>query len=206
MRKSKKKSVALLLCGGKGRRMGSDENKLLLPLGQKPVFIWSLKTLEESRYVHGIYIVVPREQRERFEEEISKWGRFEKLRKIVEGGRRRQDSFRNGLMAIEGKWDYLLVHDGARPFLREELIEKGVSTLEHSVSSIPVVPVVDTIKLVDAEGFVKRTLPRNSVVRAQTPQFFRFDEVKDSIMAVDFNRINVTDDASLIYDPYNQRD
>ncbi len=95
--------------------------------------------------------------------------------KIVIGGRLRQDSVRNGLEAIEGPCDVVIIHDGARPFVSPTFIEKGIYLMEMFDAIIPALPVKDTIKVISKEGFVVKTLERDSLWHVQTPQTFKYE-------------------------------
>lgn len=116
---------------------------------------------------------------------------------LVEGGRRRQDSVRAGLQALS-KADRVLVHDGARPFLSAEFLKRLDDLSREHEALIPVMPIVETLKEIDATGVVVKTHPRSRFVRVQTPQFFRFAELLDAYRRIEDADVEFTDDASLM--------
>jgi 2-C-methyl-D-erythritol 4-phosphate cytidylyltransferase len=171
------RTVAIILAGGTGKRMGSGTNKQFLLLGNKPVIVHTLQVFEECRAVDGIYLVVNRKDLPTVQEEIIGVYRFNKLLKLVVGGRLRQDSVRNGLEAVESPCDTVVIHDGARPFVTPAFIEKTILLMEMFDAVIPALPVKDTVKVVSKDGFVVKTLERDSLWHVQTPQTFKFDMI-----------------------------
>jgi len=169
------RTVAIILAGGAGKRMGAPTNKQFLLLDNKPIIVHTLEVFEECRAIDGIYLVVNQKDLSIFQEEILETYRFPKLMKLVIGGRLRQDSVRNGLEAIDNSCNTVVIHDGARPFLTPSFVEKSISLMEMFDAIIPAVPVKDTIKVISKEGFVVKTLERDSLWHIQTPQLFKFD-------------------------------
>ncbi len=167
--------VAIILAGGAGKRMGAPTNKQFLLLDDKPILVNTLEIFEECRAIHDIYLVVNQKDLPILQEDILEHYKFTKISKIVIGGRLRQDSVRNGLEAIDCKCDVVVIHDGARPFVTPSFIEKTVSLMEIYDAIIPAIPVKETIKVVSKEGFVQKTLERNSLWSVQTPQTFKYD-------------------------------
>lgn len=107
------------------------------------------------------------------EREIVKLYNFHKVSKMVAGGRERQNSVYNGIVSSSGKSDIVLIHDGARPFITEDIIERSINEAQHFGAVCVAVPVKDTIKSCDLGGFVKKTLDRNTLWAVQTPQVFK---------------------------------
>jgi 2-C-methyl-D-erythritol 4-phosphate cytidylyltransferase len=169
------RTVALILAGGTGKRMGAPTNKQLLLLDGKPIIVHTLQTFEECRVIDGIYLVVNQKDLPVIQEEILETYRFGKIMKLVIGGRLRQDSVRNGLEAIDHSCRTVVIHDGARPFLTPSFVEKGVALMEMFDAIIPAIPVRDTIKVISKEGFVLKTLERDALWHIQTPQTFKYD-------------------------------
>ena len=169
------RTLAIVLAGGAGKRMGTATNKQFLLLDNKPIIVRTLQIFEECRPVDGVYLVVNQKDLPIMQEEILETYKFNKVVKLVIGGRLRQDSVRNGLEAIENPCDIVIIHDGARPFVSPSFIEKGIFLMEMFDAVIPAIPVKDTIKTVSKEGFVIKTLERDSLWNIQTPQTFKYD-------------------------------
>ena len=169
------RTLAIILAGGAGKRMGTATNKQFLLLDNKPIIVRTLQIFEECRPVDGVYLVVNQRDLPIMQEEILETYKFNKVLKLVIGGRLRQDSVRNGLEAIENPCDIVIIHDGARPFVSPSFIEKGIFLMEMFDAVIPALPVKDTIKTVSKEGFVMKTLERDSLWNVQTPQTFKYD-------------------------------
>ena len=169
------RTLAIVLAGGAGKRMGTATNKQFLLLDNKPIIVRTLQIFEECRPVDGVYLVVNQKDLPIMQEEILETYKFNKVVKLVIGGRLRQDSVRNGLEAIENPCDIVIIHDGARPFVSPSFIEKGIFLMEMFDAVIPAIPVKDTIKTVSKEGFVIKTLERDSLWNVQTPQTFKYD-------------------------------
>lgn len=171
------RTLAIILAGGAGKRMGTSTNKQFLLLDNKPIIVHTLQTFEECRAVDVIYLVVNQKDLPIIQEEILETYRFTKVTKLVMGGRLRQDSVRNGLEAIDDPCDVVIIHDGARPFVTPSFIEKGIYLMEMFDAIIPALPVKDTVKVISKEGFVVKTLERDLLWYVQTPQTFKYEIV-----------------------------
>lgn len=169
------RALAIILAGGAGKRMGAATNKQFLLIDNKPIIAHTLQIFEDCRAIDSIYLVVNQKDLPVIQKEILETYRFHKVTKVVIGGRLRQDSVKNGLEAIEGHCDIVVIHDGARPFVSPSFIEKGIFLMEMFDAVIPGLPARDTIKAVSKEGFVSKTLPRDSLWQVQTPQTFKYD-------------------------------
>lgn len=167
------KMDAIIVAAGASQRMG-DTNKLLAPLGDKPLLAWSVDACHECGLIRRIVLVL--------NDRDLRWGRELKDRRlwtkviICSGGARRQDSVREGLKQIEDS-DMVMIHDGARPFLTPDLVEKGYRLASQTGSAVAAVPVKDTIKLVGEDMVIGKTLERNNLWAAQTPQVFSRDTI-----------------------------
>lgn len=201
--KNQKKCVAIVLAGGKGKRMGTDVAKQYLLLLEKPLLYYSLKVMEES-FIDEIVLVTGAGEIDYCQKEIvMKYG-FQKVTRIVEGGKERYHSVMNGLNAIT-HCDFVFIHDGARPLLDQETLGKAFETVSVYGSAIVSVPLKDTIKQADDEGFVVATPNRSSLYLVQTPQVFSFDKIKKAYqkMCVEEKRfleqgLQITDDAMVL--------
>ena len=169
------RTLAIILAGGAGKRMGTATKKQFLLLDSKPIIVRTLQVFEECRPVDGVYLVVNQKDLPVMQEEILETYKFNKVLKLVIGGRLRQDSVKNGLEAIENPCDIVIIHDGARPFVSPSFIEKGIFLMEMFDAVIPALPVKDTIKTVSKEGFVMKTLERDYLWNVQTPQTFKYE-------------------------------
>ncbi|MCR5112338.1 MAG: 2-C-methyl-D-erythritol 4-phosphate cytidylyltransferase [Acholeplasmatales bacterium] len=147
----------ILLMAGKGTRMGADKNKILLPLGDKPVFMHSLETFKSFGF--EIVCVISEEDKD----EILKY--LPNDVKYTIGGKERGDSVYNGIKAVTG--DYVLIHDAARPFIAREVIEEIVAKKDNNRAILTYLPVKDTIKI---KGDFLKTLKRSELIAAVTPQ------------------------------------
>jgi 2-C-methyl-D-erythritol 4-phosphate cytidylyltransferase len=185
------KIVAILVAAGVGQRMGKD--KMFMDLGGKPIISWSLDALQQSKHIDSIVLVLHKDAIGTGRKLIS-GSRWSKVNSVCEGGDLRQDSVRNGLKAANVS-EWVLVHDGARPFLTGKLIEDGVQAAVETGAASAAVEVKDTIKQVDDAGIVTRSLQRSKLRAIQTPQVFRFDVLKKAYELVSGE---FTDDAGIV--------
>ncbi len=164
--------AAILLCAGRGERLGAGVEKALAPLAGRPLFLWSLESLERCAAVEAIVVVGPVR---RLQEAMAAAG-FAPAKVVgwTEGGRERRDSVARGLRALPGGYDFVAVHDAARALVTPELVARVVGDAVAHGAAIAAVPVADTLKRV-ALGRVEDTVPRASLWCAQTPQVFRRD-------------------------------
>jgi 2-C-methyl-D-erythritol 4-phosphate cytidylyltransferase len=161
---------AVLLAGGVGARLKAGTRKTNVKLGGKPIVDWPLQSLLKSPLIGEIALVVhPADFKAR-----AAWAwrqKFKKPVEIVKGGKERQDSVANGLSVIDPGWEVLLIHDAARPFLNQTLIRDCVMTAKSRGGAIAVVPMKDSIKLLDGPHL--KGLPRERLFAAQTPQAYQ---------------------------------
>lgn len=169
------RTLAIVLAGGTGKRMGSPTSKQFLLLDNRPILVHTLQVFEECKPVDVVYLVVNHKDLPVIQEEVLEQYRFDKIMKLVIGGRLRQDSVRNGLEAIDEPCDIVIIHDAARPFVSPSFIEKSIFLMEMYDAIIPALPVKDTIKVVSKEGYVVKTLERDALWNIQTPQTFKYD-------------------------------
>lgn len=192
------RTLAIILAGGAGKRMGAATNKQFLLIDNKPIIVHTLQIFEECRAIDGIYLVVNQKDLPMIQEEILETYHFNKILKLVIGGRLRQDSVRNGLEAIENPCDIVIIHDGARPFVSPSFIDKGIFLMEMFDAVIPALPVKDTIKIVSKEGFVQKTLERDSLWHVQTPQTFKYDLIAKAYREGAAKKLYGYDDATFL--------
>lgn len=189
--------MAIVLAGGQGKRMQSKIQKQYMELKGYPVLYYSLKEFEESD-VDGVVLVVGKGEISYCQKEIIEKYGFQKVVAIVEGGKERYESVYYGLKAIESG-DYVLIHDGARPLLTQAIIKDSIEGVKKHRACVVGMPVKDTIKVIDKEGFAKETPDRSTLWLMQTPQSFTVPLVTkayEEMMKVEDNTI--TDDAMVV--------
>ncbi len=188
---------AIVVAAGKSKRFGGKVSKALLKLNSKPVIAYSLDVLSEHRKINEI-IVVGNPANIKSLSDIIKKNKIRKAKKIVLGGKERQDSVYNGLRAINPKADFILIHDAARPFITKGLVSLVIEEAQKSKAAIVGVPVKSTIKEVKSKTglIVRRTLNRNNLWEIQTPQVFSKEIILKAYK--DFGQSSATDDASLV--------
>ncbi len=193
----KEKCTAIVLAAGQGKRMGTTIQKQYLEIKGKPVLYYSLKVLEDSAIIDDVILVVGENQEEYCEKEIvSKYG-FYKVRKIVQGGAERYHSVWNGLQEIED--GYVFIHDGARPFVNEDILQRVYQEVLSHKACVVGVPVKDTIKIADADGYANMTPERSLLWQIQTPQVFQTFLIKKAYKKLmKSDNVNVTDDAMVV--------
>lgn len=198
------KTVAIVLAAGKGKRMNSDTKKQYLSLGGMPILYYSLKTFEDSSFIDEIVVVTGPDDREYVYQEIVKKYKFNKVAIVVIGGRERYHSVLNGLMAA-GNPDYVFIHDGARPFITVDMLERAFESVKVTRATVVGMPVKDTIKIVDRGNKIIETPNRNNVWLTQTPQCFAFgpiinayEDLIASETSLTNRGIKITDDAMVL--------
>lgn len=195
------KTTAIILAAGHGRRMNLPVAKQFLNIQGKPMIYHSINAFERSN-VDEIILVTGTDQVEFCKNLVSDFN-LSKVIKVVEGGEERYDSVYNALVSVE-KTDYVLIHDGARPFITIEKINEIIDAVIEYKACIICTPVKETIKIADADGYVSATPPRNSLWTAQTPQAFDYDLIRKAYDLFNDNRgdgADVTDD-SMVYERY----
>jgi len=194
----KKKCTAIVLAAGQGKRMGTKVQKQYLEIDGKPVLYYSLHAFEKSEIIDEIILVVGENQSEYCKDEIvSKYG-IGKVKKIVQGGAERYHSVWNGLQEVDDE-GYVFIHDGARPFVDEEILTRAYKDVQKCKACVIGMPVKDTIKLADRDGFVNETPERSLLWMIQTPQVFESGLVKKAYaLLMEQKSIQVTDDAMVV--------
>lgn len=191
----------LVAAAGKSRRMGTDTNKILMGLGDKCVLERTLRAVKESGLISCCIIIARKEDIDYIENNIVKSIFEEKDRVIVvEGGKERMDSIREGLKKIPEETDLVMIQDGARPFLNKELIERGIEKInrEGLDGAIAAVPMIDTVKVSNDGNVIDSTPDRSKLFRAQTPQIFKKKIILNAYKKAYNSSINATDDAAIV--------
>jgi len=191
------KVVAIVPCAGKSERMG--EKKEFLLLGDKPILAHTLSPLENHSQISEIILVVDEKSIEHCQKEIIEKYDFGKVKEVVVGGERRQDSVYNGLKKVTSACDIVLIQDGARPFLTKDLITRSIEGAKEMGGATVAIPAIDTIKFVrDDKDIVIETLQREYLWMAQTPQTFRYELILKAYEKAEEENFKGTDDASLV--------
>ncbi|TET50132.1 MAG: 2-C-methyl-D-erythritol 4-phosphate cytidylyltransferase [Dehalococcoidia bacterium] len=190
MHKDSKLGV-VIVAGGLSQRMAGI-NKLFVPLKGRPLLAWSVDACQKHRLVRQVVLVLN-------DKDLARGWKLQEQRgwskaTLCPGGARRQDSVTEGLRRIRD-CDWVMIHDGARPFLTPDLIDDGVKVVEEIGAAAAAVPVKDTIKVAADDRLVGETLQRDRVWVAQTPQIFSFDLVRQ---AYENLTAEVTDDAAAV--------
>lgn len=194
----KKRHAAIVLAAGKGSRMKSNVPKQYLSLEGKPVLYYALRAFEES-FIDEIVLVTGAGEEVYCQNEIVKKYGFQKVTRVIAGGKERYDSVYRGLCALKGA-DYVYIHDGARPFIDQDMLARAKENVEKYQACAAGMPSKDTIKIINKEGFVEETPQRKSVWTIQTPQVFSYPLIYRAYekMYQDMPTIQITDDAMVV--------
>ena len=185
--------LAIIVAAGRGKRLGSSLPKQFLKVRGRTILEMSVEAFEQNKYVDEIFVVANADYCE-LTEKLCRG--FSKLKKIVAGGAERQDSVRAALDCLRGENGIVLVHDAARPFVSEAVINAVIEGTADFGAAIPTVPAKDTIRQVDGTG--SRTLQRETLACVQTPQGFRISLIKHAFEKAQAEGFLGTDDASLV--------
>ena len=194
----KEKNVAVVLAAGQGKRMNSSVQKQYLLIEGFPVLYYSLKQFQECPFMDEIILVTGKDEIGYCREKIVEKYGMTKVKKIVAGGAERYHSVYEGLRAA-GECSYVYIHDGARPFLTLDILERAREGVRRNRACAVGMPVKDTVKVSDAEGFADYTPPRSLVWAVQTPQAFEYRLILDAYAEI-VKRAGtaVTDDAMVL--------
>ena len=187
---------AIILAGGKGKRMGAKISKQYIELKGKPILYYTIKRFSNSKDIDKIILVLPKDEIDYCKEKVlDKYSL--KVDLIVEGGKERQDSVINALDKLVDD-EIVLIHDGARPFVSQKIIDEGIKYARLYGAAAPGVMPKDTIKIKDINNFSHSTPDRNTLVAIQTPQVFKLNIIKDCHKRVKEDNIKVTDDTMVV--------
>jgi 2-C-methyl-D-erythritol 4-phosphate cytidylyltransferase len=197
------KTTAIVLAGCSGKRMNSNVKKQFLQIHEKPLLYYALKAFEDS-FIGSVILVTSEDDKEYCQKEIVEKYHFHKVKKIVSGGKERYHSVANGVMAAE-ECDYLFIHDGARPFVTQDMLTRLFEEVKKSNACVAGMPVKDTIKIANADGYIESTPKRDLVWMIQTPQVFSYELIfkayaillKEEKSLIE-KGISITDDAMVV--------
>ena len=183
---------AIIAAAGSSRRMG-EVDKMFALLGGKPVLARVVDVFQNCNLIDQIVVVVSKQSLQKCRQLVAEQG-WPKVADICPGGERRQDSVATGLSRLR-ECNWVVIHDGARPLVTEDLICRGLAEAEKTGAAVAAVPVTDTIKVTGDDRIVHQTPPRQNLWAVQTPQVFRLDIINEAYRRV---KAEVTDDASLV--------
>ena len=183
---------AVIVAAGSSQRMGGVD-KVLAPLGGKPVLARVIEAFQRCIFIHQIVVVLSQQNLKPGQQLVAEQ-EWPKVTDVCAGGKRRQDSVVIGLNRLS-HCAWVVIHDGARPLVTEDLIERGLEAATETGTAVAAVPVTDTIKVAEDDLVVQGTPPRRNLWAAQTPQVFRFDIIAEAYRQTKYE---VTDDARLV--------
>ena len=192
-----KRNCAIILAAGKGKRMGTDIPKQYIEINGYPILYYTIRAFEES-FIDEIILVTGKGEEDFCKEKIVDKYNFNKVKAIVPGGKERYDSVYMGLQQVENA-EYVFIHDGARPFVTNEILERMQQSVEKYNACVVGVPVKDTIKIVNKKNIITDTPDRSCVWAVQTPQVFKTELIKEAYNKIRSGQYeNITDDAMVL--------
>ena len=187
----------VIVAAGTGSRMNMGINKQFIKLEGKEIIAYTIEKFYNNSNIEDIVVVVKEDESEFFKEEILDKYNFKNI-KIAYGGKERQDSVYNGLKLLDEKCDVVLIHDGARPFVSDKIIDKSIEEAKEHKAIVVGVPVKDTIKVIDNDKNIVDTPNRSVLWAVQTPQTFDYNILIDAYKDAFKNKFYGTDDAMLV--------
>ena len=192
------KLSVVIPAAGKGKRMKAEKNKQFLKLNGKEVLAHTVEKFEKNNLIDEIIIVAKEDEIDYCKDNIVKKYNLNKVLKVTAGGLTRQESVYNGLQEISSSSDFVLIHDGARPFINQELINKVVEKVKQYDAVAVGVPVKDTIKVINSDKMIINTPERSKLVAIQTPQLFERELIIRAYQQAIEEDFIGTDSASLV--------
>ena len=189
-------STAVIVAAGKGRRMGTEISKQFLPLCGKEILAHTVEKFEKAACIRDIILLTGGDALQDVRQMVQEYG-WKKIISVTEGGKERQDSVFLGLQQVPQDTEIVLIHDGVRPFVTEEILERSIAAAKETGGCVAGVPAKDTIKVCDAEGFAIATPDRSTLRQIQTPQTFRRKEILAAYEKAKADGFLGTDDASV---------
>ena len=194
----KMKVVALIAAAGKGKRMNARISKPFIPISGKHILAYTIEKFEKCKLIDKIYLIVSPEEKEACHKNIILKYNFSKVQELVDGGETRQDSVYNGIKALDKDTDIVVIHDGARPLVEEAIIRDSIEKAQKYGAAITAIPIKDTIKKSKNNFFINKTLNRENIWRAQTPQTFKYDIILSAYRQAYKEKYFTTDDAAIV--------
>ncbi len=198
------RTAAVVLAAGSGKRMNAGVKKQYMEIAGRPVLYYSLKAFEES-FIDEIVLVVSQDEIEQVQESyVNQYG-FQKILRIVAGGKERYHSVACGLQAVHQDCDFVFIHDSARPMLTQEILQRVYRAVQEEEACVVGVPSKDTVKIADEQGYVSVTPNRSLVWNVQTPQVFSYplvhsayEELLQKEQELLAAGVQITDDAMVV--------
>ena len=187
----------VIVAAGTGSRMNMGINKQFIKLEGKEIIAYTIEKFYNNSNIEDIVVVVKEDESEFFKKEILDKYNFKNV-KIAYGGKERQDSVYNGLKLLDEKCDVVLIHDGARPFVSDKIIDKSIEDAKEHKAIVVGGPVKDTIKVIDNDKNIVDTPNRSVLWAVQTPQTFDYNILIDAYKDAFKNKFYGTDDAMLV--------
>lgn len=192
------KCTAIVLAAGQGKRMNSKVQKQFLHIREYPVLYYALKCFQDCLWMDDIILVTGETEIDYCKRNIVEEYGFSKVSAVIAGGKERYHSVYNGLLQCKGT-DYVFIHDGARPFVTEEILARGLACVKESDACAAGMPSKDTVKIVNEEHMVQSTPDRRYVWNVQTPQIFSYPLVAGAYeKALQGDCGGITDDAMVV--------
>ena len=192
------KADAVIVSAGKGLRFMEGKKKQFHFLEGRPIVAHTLDKFETCPLIRSILLVVGQEDMDYCLKEIVEKYKFQKVSQVVPGGKRRQESVKNGIEALPKDADIVAIHDGVRPFVTKAMIEDSIHFAVRYGAVILAMPLKDTIKMSNPDGTVLKTLDRESLWQVQTPQTFQVNVIREAYYKAAEDGFIGTDDASLV--------
>lgn len=186
---------AVIVAAGNAQRMGAD--KVMLELGCMPVLARTLLAFQNCDEIDEIIVVTRMEKVEEVASLCKKYG-VTKVGKVIRGGKTRMESALAGVSEVRSNAKLIAIHDGARPFVTDEVIRRTVDAAAAYMSAVPVIRSTDTLKAIDEDGLITGSVDREHTVRVQTPQVFNADLIKGALTKAVSDGLTLTDDCSAI--------
>ncbi len=194
----KSQVCTLMPAAGKGCRMRHSVKKPYLKLGQKPILAHTIQRFEQNSAVDAIFVIVDEADFAECHATVLDPYSFRKVQALVAGGETRQASVQNGIRALSADVDFVIVHDGVRPFVTDETIFACLTAADAYGAAVAAVPVKDTIKVANEDCFVLETPMRERLWTVQTPQVFRKSLLEEAHQIAQQRQLTATDDAALV--------
>ncbi len=188
----------IMPAAGLSLRMGADVRKPFIMIGEKPIFFYTLEKFYNLKRVKEIIFVVNRKDLDTVKEKWAEEFKAYKVTKVIPGGKRRQDSIFNGLSQLDPDTRIILIHDAVRPMVHIEEIEAVIKSTEQKGAAIVASPMKLTVKKVDSNLDIIKTVPRHDLWMAQTPQGFKRDLIVNAYEKIKDSNVEFTDDAEVV--------
>jgi len=189
--------TAIIAAAGQGKRMAKGINKAFILLNNRPILAHTLDVFEACAGINDIIVVVGADDIQQTRTIINTYG-YRKIKEVVPGGAERQHSIANALKEIPVNTQLVLIHDGARPLVTQKLVMEVLLASNETGAAIVAVPVKETIKIGNKEGFVLETPDRTNLWAVQTPQVFKRDIIEEAYRQAEQAAVVATDDAGLV--------